>query len=251
METNLHILKQTVTNLLAAPKSTATGQYNGVGYRATTGISDFERKITDHYADFIPEDLASVCRQAGMTFDFPSFGLIVEFEKPVQTTLYDDEHVLDINAKEAITRFGTLIFRNAYLTEKFRNQGQRNIFPDLHFHLDRGSNQDNQYSLFCRDPFDAVQKHPRQSSTLITANIIAYLQSQKEGRAPKQGQQALYKDLFKNEDLSTQIGNTILEQAWTAPEGTGEICLIDNRLVLHASYYRGGQGYPIGVRYLF
>lgn len=251
METKLNILTQTVTRLLAAPNSTAQGRYKGVDFGATTGIPDFGRKITDHYAEFIPGSLGDACKTAGMTFNFPSFGLIVEFEKPVEISLYDEDHVLDGNAKEAIIRFGTLIFRNAYLAGSFRNQGQRNIFPDLNFHVDRGSNQENQYSLFCRDPFDAIQKEPRKSSTLITANIVMYLQTLKEKKPTKKGQQTLYDDIFKNQDLKSLMGGILLEQAWTAPEGTGEICMLDNRTVLHASYYRTGRGYPIGVRYLF
>lgn len=251
METKLNILKQIVTRLLTAPESTAQGRLGEVDYGAATGISGFGQKITDHYAEFIPHGLAQVCKQAAMTFDFSSFGLIIEFEKPVEIMLYDQDHVLDENAKEAISRFGALIFRNAYLAENFRIQGQKNIFPDLNFHIDRGSNQENQYSLFCRDPFDDLQKHPRQSSTLITANIVPYLQTLKERKTPKAGQQTLYDDIFKNQDLGPLIGGVLLEQAWTAPEGTGEICLLDNRLVVHASYYREGPGYPIGVRYLF
>ena len=47
--------------------------------------------------------------------------------------------------------------------------------------------------------------------------------------------------------------NIVLEQAWDAPRGTGEIVVIDNRTVQHAAYYRtpAGPGYPIGARYLY
>jgi hypothetical protein len=45
----------------------------------------------------------------------------------------------------------------------------------------------------------------------------------------------------------------MVELGWRAPEGVGEISLIDNRTVLHASYYARPEleGYPISVRYLF
>ncbi len=48
------------------------------------------------------------------------------------------------------------------------------------------------------------------------------------------------------------FGDVILEQPWDAPEGTGEIAVIDNRTVLHASYHKDGRtkGYAIGARYL-
>jgi hypothetical protein len=49
------------------------------------------------------------------------------------------------------------------------------------------------------------------------------------------------------------MGQVLLELGWRAPAGTGEIALLDNRTVLHASYYPRAQqkGYPIAVRYLF
>ena len=43
----------------------------------------------------------------------------------------------------------------------------------------------------------------------------------------------------------------MLEETWSAPPGSGEIVVFDNRTVLHASYSSGKAGYPIGVRYLF
>lgn len=52
--------------------------------------------------------------------------------------------------------------------------------------------------------------------------------------------------------MATIIGHVVFEQTWIEPEGTGEIAIIDNATVLHASYYRNASvlGYPIGVRYL-
>ena len=48
------------------------------------------------------------------------------------------------------------------------------------------------------------------------------------------------------------IDNVVLEQRWDEPEGVGEIAMIDNATMLHASYYRdiSELGYRIGVRYL-
>lgn len=59
--------------------------------------------------------------------------------------------------------------------------------------------------------------------------------------------------LLKNASLiSNYLGKLILEQPWNLAEGTGEICLQDNRQLLHASYDRNASqnGYRIGVRYL-
>ena len=55
------------------------------------------------------------------------------------------------------------------------------------------------------------------------------------------------------EDVAALVGEIMVEQPWQAPEGTGEITILDNRTVLHASYYERHQdkGYPIAVRYLF
>ncbi|MCH7831773.1 MAG: hypothetical protein IIC55_02770 [Proteobacteria bacterium] len=72
----------------------------------------------------------------------------------------------------------------------------------------------------------------------------------KEGQDPGSGAKTLYA-IFKDEDLEPLIGDILLEQPWTAPEGTGEICVFDNRTLQHASYYLARRGYSIGVRYLF
>ena len=63
--------------------------------------------------------------------------------------------------------------------------------------------------------------------------------------------QANYR-IFKNEAAHELLGKVLLEHGWNEPSGTGEISLLDNRTVLHASYYRDRvtKGYPIGVRYL-
>lgn len=38
--------------------------------------------------------------------------------------------------------------------------------------------------------------------------------------------------------------------AWDGPPGTGEVCLFDNRTVVHASHHDGERHYPIAVQYL-
>ena len=59
-------------------------------------------------------------------------------------------------------------------------------------------------------------------------------------------------DLFSGITAADLFGRIILEQPWDAPDGTGEIAVIDNRTVLHATYHKDGEtrGYPIGARYL-
>ena len=58
-------------------------------------------------------------------------------------------------------------------------------------------------------------------------------------------------DLFAD-DAAAQLGDVVLEQPWSEPHGTGEIAVIDNATVLHATYHKTDpiKGYPIGARYL-
>ncbi len=54
------------------------------------------------------------------------------------------------------------------------------------------------------------------------------------------------------EEIGALVGEVLVEMDWRASQGVGEIALIDNRTVLHASYYRHPEhkGYGISVRYL-
>ena len=106
-------------------------------------------------------------------------------------------------------------------------------------------------SLFWRDPFDPVQRQPRSSSTLVLANAAAYLQAVKEGYG--EHKLKLLYQLFKDQNIDPLFGEVMIDLGWRQPEGVGEIAFIDNRTVLHASYYAQPEhkGYPIAVRSLF
>ncbi len=54
------------------------------------------------------------------------------------------------------------------------------------------------------------------------------------------------------EEIGALVGEVLVEMDWRAPQGVGEIALIDNRTVLHASYHPHPEhkGYGISVRYL-
>lgn len=185
-----------------------------------------------------------------MPFEARNFGINIHFEDPTEISFCDDELELADGMRALVRRFGVVLLRNAYLAEVRRKEGQRNIFPSLDFHVDRGASMANQYSLFWRDPFDPAHRAPRSSKTLVIPNAGAYMQARKQGlRTEPMG--TLYK-LFAEEDVEALFGSVILNVAWDLPPGSGEICMIDNRTVLHASYYKAGQkGYPIGVRYLY
>jgi hypothetical protein len=225
------------------PEAEIESGLNGARFRARLGIPNYARRLAARYG----ADPAAL----PVPFEVDHFGVVVTFERPVELAVHDAGRVLDEGLRAVVGRFGPVILRNAYLPERGRAESQRNIFQSLRFHIDRGTTQADHYSLFWRDPFDPVQRAPRTSSTLILPNAAAYLQALKEG-AGVHAFRALY-DLFRDEDVPALMGDIILEQAWRAPEGTGEIALLDNRTVLHASYYARARdkGYPIAVRYLY
>jgi hypothetical protein len=209
--------------------------------RARIAIPDYAANLEHHYG----QPPAST----GIEFGFHHFGLLIDFDKPSELAPYDDRWRLAAPLRELVSRFGPVALSNVHLPAARRNEGQRNIFPSLDFHFDRGPAQDNQYSLFVRDPFDDIQRAPRRSSTLVIANAVAWLQHHREGASPPPYRSLHH--LFAGEVIEALAGSVLLDLSWSAPEGTGEIALLDNRSVLHASYYNGAKGYPIGVRYLF
>lgn len=225
------------------PGTPVEGHLNGTTYTARIAIPDYGARIERHYGQR-PSALA-------MDFPFRHFGLSIEFETPVELSVHDDERRLDDGLRALLGRFGPLTLSNAYLPDRARESGQRNVFKCLSFHVDRSRTQDDNISLFWRDPFDPVQQQPRSSSTLVLANAAAYLQAVKEGHGEHEFNM-LYQ-LFEDEDVDPLIGEVMVELGWRAPEGVGEISLVDNRTVLHASYYARPKfkGYPISVRYLF
>jgi len=229
--------------LLQKPEQPVYGSYAGSGYQAQVAVPHHAANVARHYGTDLEHSVVPL--------EFPHFGAIIEFTSPVELAVCDAERTLDPGLREIVTTLGPVILRNAYLPERDRQQGQRNIFPSLRFHFDRGATQEDRFSLFWRDPFDKVHREPRSSSTLILANAVAYLQARKEGDHTPHFK-PLYQ-LFETEKVSDVAGKIVLEQAWRAPAGTGEISVLDNRTVLHASYYAEPEdrGYPIGVRYLY
>lgn len=227
---------------------------DGRAYTASIGIPDYRARVEQHFRALITGGLDEECRIAEIPFGFRHFGVAIRFEQPTEVALYDDDLRIHHGLCEIIDRVGPLVLRNAYLSEAVRTYGHRNRFPHLQFHIDRNSKQTTRYSMYTRDPFDEEQRHPRTASTLFTANIVGHLQGIKDGsvrRHVDKGQRASA-PLFENEDMSRVLGSVVFEQRWDEPEGIGEIAMIDNATVLHASYYRnpGMLGYRIGVRYL-
>lgn len=225
------------------PEAQFEGILGGTSYTARVAIPDHGDNVAQYYG--------AAVRNSVVPLQFPHFGTIIEFANPTELSVYDENRVLENSLREIVEAFGPLTLRNAYLPERSRRDGQRNIFPSLRFHFDRGATQEDRYSLFWRDPFDEAHHAPRSSSTLFVVNAVAYLQACREGDCTPE-LKPLY-EIFGDDDLDGLIGKIVLEQGWRAPAGTGEISILDNRSVLHASYYAEpeNRGYPIGVRYLF
>ena len=237
------------------PEREIEGRHGAVALRARIAIPHYDARIANHYDDIAGAGLAAACARSEIPFALPHFGLQVAFERPVELDIHDADLRLDEGVAALVAAFGPVTLRNAYLPPGLRAAGHRNLFPHLRFHVDRAPAQANRYSCFTRDPTDPEQCRPRRSSTLFVANVVAWLQTVREGGCDpgvERGVRASY-DLFAGTAMAELFGAVVLEQPWDAPEGTGEIAIIDNRTVQHASSYKDGttKGYPIGTRYLF
>jgi hypothetical protein len=233
---------------------TIRGEVRGAPFTASVIIPQYGARIAQHYRDIAPRGLSEVAVRADIPFSLEQFGLRIVFERPCDLALHDDDMNLDDSVRRLVGRFGPVIFRNACVAGSARQRFHRNIFPHLRFHTDRGRGMPNRYSCFTRDPLDPEQREPRLSSTLFAANIVTWLQAVREGQcdpAIDRGTRMSI-DLFADADLSAALGKVVLEQPWDAPAGTGEIAVIDNADVLHATCHRHSdkKGYPIGARYL-
>jgi len=251
MSHRLEFGKSALDALAANPQKIIEGKINGSNYRARVAIPDYAGAIARHYS--CGGQLDAICHSTSVDFDFRNFGFVCEFDRPIELGLYDQDYTLDDGVREIIHRFGPVIIRNAQIPADSDGEPQRNIFSNLNFHFDRGSNQPTQYSLFTRDPHDPVQRQPRTSSTVFVANIVAHLQyAREQRRRPEDLAWQTRYDIFLKDIKDALHDDVVLEHDWSAPEGTGEISLLHNRTVLHASYYRNttAKGYPISVRYL-
>ena len=237
------------------PTRTVQGRMNDVAYQLRVSVPDYAERVAAHYTNDRMDRLQEICRRAAIPFKFKFFGLVCKFHEPYEVHMYDDDMTMHEDLRTLIERFGLVIVKNAYLSGERREHGHRAKFKHLNFHCDRGSHQAEQHSLYFRDPFDSVQAAPRESSTLFVANIVAYLQWMKETNQTEgsegEGVRATYQ-IFEKENLQDLIGSVVVEHRWDEPHGTGEISALDNRTILHASYYRtpSRNSYPIGVRYL-
>ena len=243
-----------LANLIKAPNYSMQGMLASSQFSARIAIPNYKAKIASHFRDILPNGLDQFCREVEIPLNWTHFGVIIEFQQPVELTLHDEQMALNNGLREIIASAGAVIIKNAYLDSNLRSQGHKNRFPHLNFHMDRSSKQPTHFSMYTRNPFDEEQKHPRTSSTLFIANIVGYLQGVREGivdPTKDKGVRGTY-TLFQDIDIAEVLGNLMIEHRWDLPLGTGEISMLDNIDSLHASYYRDPSqvGYKIGVRYL-
>jgi len=254
MTLSVHFNLDWLNKLIQSPNQIMTGMLGNTKYTAKILIPSYRRKIEMFYGNWITSTLDNTAFEAKTKFRFDHFGVEIYFDEATEVNLYNEELVLHPGLCDLMKNIGPVILKNAYFDSDIRSYGHRNRFPHLQFHIDRSEKQVTRYSLYTRDPFDEEQKHPRTASTLFVANVAAYLQSQKQNASQASGVSAPITSclLYENEDMRNILGNVVLEQPWDEPEGTGEIAMIDNATVLHASYYRDANrsGYKIGVRYL-
>lgn len=186
----------------------------GIGYPARVAIPHCGTRIERFYANQLPSGLAAACQLAEIDFQFEHFGLIIEFDTPVELSLYDVQQTLDEGLRRVVDVFGPVVVRSAHLDAGNRAQCQPNIFPDLHFHFDGGPNQPDQISMCKRDCITPVQREPKTSSTVFVANIVAHLQYLKEanGRAniDRKGLRARY-EIFDNRSVRLLLGDVVFE----------------------------------------
>ncbi len=252
-KTHLVLGDKALAALEAKPTESVEGRVGGRTFQARVAIPHYAENVARHYADLALAGLEQICNATEVARPFRDFGLFCTFDAATELQVHDSDLNLDENIRTLIQRFGPVVITNAYLPERDRKADQTNIFPHLQFHFDRGRNQPTQTSLFYRDPFDPVQAAPRESSTVHCANIVAHLQHAKEtGQAAESLAWRGFYNIFEDEDLDSLIGNILFEHRWDGPQGTGEIAVLFNGTVLHASYYRRTalRGYPISVRYL-
>jgi len=242
-----------ITALEEKPGEIVEGRVGKCRFHARVAIPNYAENVAGHYADLAPNGLASLCDDAAIALPFRDFGLVCTFDSATELQIHDADLILDEGIRELVGHFGPIVITNAYLPANDRRADQTNIFPHLQFHFDRGPNQPTQISLFYRDPFDPVQAAPRESSTVHCANMVAHLQYAREtGQAPKTLEWRGFYNIFEDQDTAELLGKILMEHRWDAPQGTGEISVLFNGTILHASYYRRTalKGYPISVRYL-
>ena len=240
--------------LLKNPSASVEGEISGSACKINIVSPCYVELISQHYGEQLLHDLNYYHDQLKIPILFSHFGLCIDFFEPTELHLHGEDMVLPDAIKALLKNFGAVILRNAYLDSSVRDMGHRNRFPQLNFHVDRIPSQVSYYSVYTRNPFDEEQKQPRTSSTLFIPMLVAYLQALSEGKTSLLSDEGLINNvmLFDEDSVKPVLNTVAVEHAWNQPVGTGEISIINNCNMMHASYYPNpyNKGYRIGVRYL-
>lgn len=240
--------------LLSKPGRVINNKMQGVDYSARIIVPDYESLMRDYYKDVLEYELNHYYKTLNLPSVFTHFGLCIDFAEPTELHLHGDDMALPSNVKSLLKEFGILVMRNVFLDVSVRDMGHRNRFPQLNFHIDRHPEQEAHYSVYTRNPFDDEQRAPRTSSTVFMPTLAAYLQGLTEGKTELVNEKGsiVNAELFDKNSILEVMNRIVVAHEWNQPEGTGEISMIDNNNVLHASFYPDihNKGYRIGVRYL-
>ena len=244
-----------IADLLANPVQAQELQICGTDCLVRIVIPNYFKALQKFYGESLIPDQNSIEQESGLPLPFKHFGIELKFRDSTTLYLHNQENQLEGDLKPLMQTFGAVILKNVVFESSIREEHHRNRFPHLKFHRDRTEHQPTRYSMYSRDPLDEEQRKPRSASTLFMPNILAYIQAKKEGRHIElQGQGVLmHYHLFEERELLTEeIGKVIVEHRWNEPEGCGEVSMLDNKDLLHASYYHDAMhsGYRISVRYL-
>lgn len=243
-----------ISKLELNPEKSIAGNLLGRPFESKIIIPNYSETVQQFYKPQLEHNLNHYIQNLKLPPLFRHFGVYVSFKEPVEIHLHGIDMELESSAKQLIAKYGALILHNVHLDSEMRDMGHRNRFPQLNFHIDRNPAQDTHYSLYTRNPFDDEQKQPRTSSTVFIPYLVAYLQGIKEGRGSIADEDGLItrSELYTPADIPELLNLIVLPHKWDQPEGVGEISIIDNANILHASYYPNelNKGYRIGVRYV-
>ncbi|HIA46934.1 MAG TPA: hypothetical protein EYN96_02940 [Candidatus Hydrogenedentes bacterium] len=170
-----------IQQLKTNPLRTVIGRMSGRAFDARILIPDYDQRIEEEYSDCVDLGLMDECSRIGLPFTLNQFGLRIVFQEAVMIEMYHEGMTLEPNSRRVVEAFGPLFLENAYLPARNRTDGHNARFEHLNFHRDRGSHQQEQVSIYLRNPFDEIQAQPRTISTLFIANIVAHLQNKREG----------------------------------------------------------------------
>jgi hypothetical protein len=110
MTAGLTFTPEQIARLEQDPARVLEGHWAGGRFAAHLAIPQYPARLAEHYA----VDPASV----GLPLDFEHFGLVFELDAPCELAVYDGERRLDEGLRGLLDRYGTVIFRNAYLAER-------------------------------------------------------------------------------------------------------------------------------------